>query len=85
MRLSCIAFSQDTKAQFQDLQEKLQPKKKFGFRGNKKKQTARTEADQPVNPRSAKEAATYQTDGERDSKSGVHFMKQFCPEFTDKT
>ena len=33
------------KSSFQDLQDELQPKKKFGFKGNKKKATTPVEAD----------------------------------------
>ena len=52
---------QEIKTNFQDLQDKLQPKKKFGFKGNKKRQTAPVASEEiKIKP---KNATAYQTEG----------------------
>lgn len=51
----------ENKAKFQELQDLMQPKKKFGFKGNKKKQTSHAAVTE--DKKEVKATKNYQTEG----------------------
>ncbi len=55
------SFFKENKAKFQELQDLMQPKKKFGFKGNKKKQTSHAAVTE--DKKEVKATKNYQTEG----------------------